>query len=164
MLLATGEMVTGTSKGKLRAQNKRDRRRQLLQQAESSQWRTHMGQGEPWQTITGGEDHPGNKGMAPRGRARAHPAGNLLHEWEQYGCPTMTGKEWTRAEVEAAIERGPHASALTPEAIEHFRVEIVEKVAAGQAQVVAWDDIASSPPGQLKVSPVAAIPHKSKAY
>jgi hypothetical protein len=30
--------------------------------------------------------------------------------------------------------------------------------------MVAWDDIKDDPPPQLKVSPIAAIPHKSKAF
>ncbi len=66
--------------------------------------------------------------------------------------------------MEAAIERGPHASALTPEAIEHFRLEVAGKVATGQARVVEWDEIRNNPPEQLKISPIAAIPHKSKAF
>jgi hypothetical protein len=35
---------------------------------------------------------------------------------------------------------------------------------AGQAQIVVWDDIKDNPPPQLKVSPIAAIPHKSKDF
>ncbi len=64
----------------------------------------------------------------------------------------------------AAIERGPHESALTPEAIAHFGVEVAEKVKTGQATVVDWEDIRHNPSEQLKISPIAAIPHKSKAY
>ena len=47
---------------------------------------------------------------------------------------------------------------------EHFRLEVNEKVAAGQARVVDWDAIKHCPPHQLKILPIAAIPHKSKAY
>ena len=42
--------------------------------------------------------------------------------------------------------------------------EVTDKVAQGQACVVLWDDIKDNHPCQLKVSPVAAIPHKSRAY
>jgi hypothetical protein len=45
-----------------------------------------------------------------------------------------------------------------------FEVEVRDKVAKGQACVVLWDDIKSNHPRQLKVLPVAAIPHKSRAY
>jgi len=76
----------------------------------------------------------------------------------------MTGKNWTRAEMAAAIARGPHESALSQEAIQHFTDEVKEKVACGQARVVNWDDIKCNPPPQLKISPIAAIPHKSKAF
>ncbi len=34
----------------------------------------------------------------------------------------------------------------------------------GQAQTVLWDNIKNNPPQQLKISPIAAIPHKSKAF
>jgi hypothetical protein len=37
-------------------------------------------------------------------------------------------------------------------------------VTAGQAQIVGWDDIKDNPPPQLKVTPIAAIPHKSKDF
>ena len=30
--------------------------------------------------------------------------------------------------------------------------------------MVLWDDIKNGPPSQLKVLPIAAIPHKSKAF
>ncbi len=62
------------------------------------------------------------------------------------------------------IERGPHKSALEPNALTHFAEEVADKVAKGQARVVLWDDIKQHHPQQLKVSPVAAIPHKSRAY
>jgi hypothetical protein len=41
---------------------------------------------------------------------------------------------------------------------------MAEKVRTKQARIVAWDDIKDDPPRQLKISPIAAIPHKSKAY
>ena len=78
-------------------------------------------------------------------------------------CPAQTGRPWTVDEITAAIDRGPHESALTPEAITHFSTEVAEKVASGQAILVKWEDIRNNPPEQLKISPIAAIPHKSKA-
>ena len=76
----------------------------------------------------------------------------------------MTGKDWTLGEMEAAIARGPHQSAREEGAIQHFEDETREKVSVGQARVVLWDDIKHAPPAQLKISPIAAIPHKSKAF
>jgi hypothetical protein len=74
------------------------------------------------------------------------------------------GRDWTLSEIQLAINRGPHQSALEPEAIAHFKVEVRDKVEKGQARVVIWDDIKSNHPHQLKVSPMVAIPHKSQAY
>ena len=45
-----------------------------------------------------------------------------------------------------------------------FATEVADEVAKGQARVVLWDDIKHDHPKQLKISPVAAIPHKSRAY
>jgi hypothetical protein len=42
--------------------------------------------------------------------------------------------------------------------------EVREKVANGQARVVLWDEIKGNPPPQLKISPVAMIPHKSRQF
>ena len=66
--------------------------------------------------------------------------------------------------MEAAIRRGPHASALSPEAIAHFHAEVQEKVANNQARLLVWDNIKTNPPPQLKISSIAAVPHKSKAF
>jgi hypothetical protein len=74
------------------------------------------------------------------------------------------GRDWPLAEIQAAIDRGPHQSALEPDAIGHFAKEVPSKVNRGQARVVLWDDIKSNHPRQLKVSPVAAISHKLQAY
>ena len=38
------------------------------------------------------------------------------------------------------------------------------KVECGQCRVVMWDDIKDDPPKELKISPIAMIPHKSKPY
>jgi hypothetical protein len=63
--------------------------------------------------------------------------------------------------MQAAVDRGPHRSALTDDAIAHFRNEVDDKVKSGQAKLVAWDSIKDNPPTELKISPIAAIPHKS---
>jgi hypothetical protein len=64
----------------------------------------------------------------------------------------------------AAVERGPHVSALQPEAIEQLKTEVAEKVRVGQCRVVEWDNIKDDPPEQLKISPLAMIPHKSRQF
>jgi hypothetical protein len=102
--------------------------------------------------------------MCPSGRALANPAAGLLSEWANLGCPTQTGQPLTKKEIWAAVARGPHWSTLSPEALAHFASEGAEKVRTKQAHIVAWDNIKDDPPRQLKISPIATIPHKSKAY
>ena len=162
ILLATGHLVTGADTDKLRLQNKR--RRHALQdtQAHGTFWTTHTGTAIlPSQDI---RPTTYRNEMCPAGIATIHPASAVLTEWSQMGCPTRTGKPWTKSVMWEAVERGPHKSSLSPEAIAHFAEESAEKVRVGQAKLVRWDDIKDNPPPQLKVSPIAAIPHKSKAF
>jgi hypothetical protein len=66
--------------------------------------------------------------------------------------------------MQEAVDRGPHWSALSDEAIAHFQAEVAKKVKMGQATLVAWDSIKDSLPVELKISPIAAIPQKSKQF
>ena len=66
--------------------------------------------------------------------------------------------------MHAAVNRGNHESARMPDAIEAYQEEIQEKISSGQARVVLWDDIKDNPPEQLKISPLAMIPHKSRKF
>ena len=88
--------------------------------------------------------------MVPQGLTLKHEAAGI--------------RDWTLAEIQAAINRGPHKSASEPDTIAHFAQEVADKVAMGQARVVLWEDIKANHPRHLKVLPVAAIPHKSRAY
>ncbi len=63
-----------------------------------------------------------------------------------------------------AVAWGLHKSALSPEALAHFAEEAAEKVRLGQARIVNWDNIKNNPPKKLKILPIEAIPHKSKAF
>jgi hypothetical protein len=96
--------------------------------------------------------------------ALLHPAADLLKEWATYGCPTNMGKPWMPDQMQAAVDRGPHQSALTNDTIAHFRNEVDEKVKSGQAKLVAWDSVKDNLLAELKISPIAAIPHKSKQF
>jgi hypothetical protein len=102
--------------------------------------------------------------MCPTGLALVHRAAPTLQEYAMYGCPAKMGKPWTKAEIWEAVKRGPHVSALSVEALEHFKEEAPKKVAMGQATIVDWDTIKDDPPPQMKMLPIAAIPHKSKAF
>jgi hypothetical protein len=63
-----------------------------------------------------------------------------------------------------AVRQGPHQSALLPEAIAHFANKFAEKVRTKQDRIMAWDNIKDNPPRELKISPIVAILHKSKAF
>ena len=66
--------------------------------------------------------------------------------------------------MQAAIDRGPHVSALIPQAAHQLDLEVADKVKNGQARLVHWNDIRSNPPPNLKISPVAMVPHKSRPF
>jgi len=53
---------------------------------------------------------------------------------------------------------------MSADAITHFGAEVSEKVKSGQAKLVAWESIKDNMPPELKISPIVAIPHKSKQF
>ena len=63
-----------------------------------------------------------------------------------------------------AVIRGPHNPALSEEAIDHFSAEAKEKVTSNQARLVCYKNFKGNFPTKMKVSPIAATPHKSKAF
>jgi hypothetical protein len=99
--------------------------------------------------------------MAPSGPALAHPAAPLLLELATLGCTVTNADVWMMEMFEAAIHKGAHPSALIPEAAKQLREETLEKVAQGYARLVTWAAIKHTPPKMLKISLIAAIPHKS---
>jgi hypothetical protein len=68
------------------------------------------------------------------------------------------------AEMQEAVDRGRHRSALSNKAIARFKEEVKEKVKISQAKLVAWDFIKDNPLVELKISPIMAIPHNSKQF
>jgi hypothetical protein len=102
--------------------------------------------------------------MAPSGPALEHPAAPLLLELATVGCTAAIDGNWTLEMLEAAMERGAHPSALIPEAATQLREETLEKVAQGYARLVSWASLKNNPPKNLKISPIAAIPHKSRGF
>lgn len=106
--------------------------------------------------------------MIPRGKARTHPAGPMLLQYARDGCPVDVGRVWTNDEITAAAHRGPHVSALLPEAIAMMYVEAQAKVDEGFAEIIYLDEIehllGSEEWRQLKISPLAMVPHKSRKF
>ena len=102
--------------------------------------------------------------MAPSGRALEHPFAQTLLEYARNGCPADTGEQWTMEQLEAAIKKGAHPSAQEPEAARQLINETLEKVEQGFARLIPLEDLKKDPPKNLKMSPIAAIPHKSRGY
>jgi hypothetical protein len=161
--LESGARISGLNKRQLRRENKKRRQQKQMEQAEQTYWSIYKGDFElpeakeelkSWRNM-----------MCPRGLALHHPAAAKLSQYYAMGgCPTNTGKNWSKEQKWAAVERGPHVSALNPDAIKQLKTEIADKVKVGQCKVVLWDDNKNDPPPQLKISPLAMIPHKSRNF
>ena len=80
------------------------------------------------------------------------------------GCFVKTGRNWTKEEIHAAVIRGPHHSDLEEESIAHFPDEAKGKVASNQSRLMCYKTFKGDLPTKMKVSPIAAIPHKSKLF
>ena len=102
--------------------------------------------------------------MWPRGIATQHPAAALLEDYSSNGCPVYLGEPWTLDHIIKAIKRGPHVSAKEQIPAKVLREETLEKVREGYAKVVKWGDIKHDVPTNLKISPIAMIPHKSRLF
>ena len=102
--------------------------------------------------------------MWPSGLALKHQAAKLLQQYSELGCPVDCGPPWTSQHITAAVKRGPHISAKSPQAQACLRQETTEKLAGGYAKLLKWKDIKNSIPTNFKISPIAMIPHKSRQY
>ena len=160
--LADGNRVDGSNKRQHRRENKKKRLEKQEQQPVQSYWRHFDGQFSIPVPKQAPKQWKGQ--MCPTGLALHHPAAAELLKYATGGCPANTGQPWTKAQMQEAIDRGPHVSALEQDAIEQLAEELKQKVKIGQAELVLWDSIKDNPPEQLKISPIAMIPHKSRKY
>jgi hypothetical protein len=87
----------------------------------------------------------------------SHPFGAQLASWTT-GVSVDCGDEWSREAVELALARGPHPTAIAPDAVSLVLKDIGYQVKAGFTEVVFWDEIRNDLPAHFKVSPVAVIP------
>ena len=102
--------------------------------------------------------------VLPRAQALQHTAAPLIQSYVTEGCPTDCGPDWSKDHILAAIRKGPHASALAPAALAALHEETIDKVKNGYAKIIRFGDIINDTPPKLKISPVAMIPHKSRAF
>ena len=104
--------------------------------------------------------------MMPSGPALHHPAAPMLQAFGTFGTPVENTCTWTLEELDEAIEYNAHPSARTKEAAAELYKETQDKVAQGFAKVIPWRLLRQEYKNKrhLKVSPIAAIPHKSRSY
>ena len=102
--------------------------------------------------------------MDPQQLCMTHPAAPLLQSYANSGCPVDCGPNWSLDHIQLLLKQGPHISGKNTKAITFLRQETSTKVQQGYTRVVKWGDIKHNHPPQLKLSPVAMIPHKSKAF
>ena len=91
----------------------------------------------------------------------SHPFGPELKQWEK-GVAVDCGVDWSREMIEVALQRGPHPSAKTPDAIQLFKEDIAYQVNGGFCDVILASELMKNPPANLKVSPVAAVPQANR--
>jgi hypothetical protein len=99
--------------------------------------------------------------MRPAAWVDLHPFAPTLHEWEK-GVPVDCGKDWSRETIGLAIAKGPHASALTPDARKLVLEDVAYQVDAGFSRIITWDSIKDNPPAKLKISPLAVVPQTNR--
>ena len=102
--------------------------------------------------------------MWPRSFAVDHPAEKILTGYAVDGCPVNCGEDWSEDRIRKMVLHGPHKSATGKDAIIALHEETEAKIAKGFAKMVKFGDIKDKLPKNLKISPVACIPHKSKKY
>ena len=102
--------------------------------------------------------------MWPRTHSLHHAAAPLLQGYATNGCPVNCGNPWTQEQIEAALQKGPHSSALTQEARKSLRSETLDKVEQGFVHILKYREIKKNMPKHFKISPVACIPHKSRQF
>jgi len=160
--LSSGSPVVGHGARRHRRENKATRKGLQEAQEQVSYWSQYSGGGTiptPLPNPTGWRGQ-----MCPQNLALHHPAAATLLQYATGGCPVLSGQPWSLHEIEAAIARGNHASALSPAAVAFHASQLEVKLAEQQCRVVAWDEIKHNHPAQLKVSPLAMVPHKSRAF
>jgi hypothetical protein len=91
----------------------------------------------------------------------SHPFGAQLASWTT-GVAVDCGAEWTREAVELAVARGPHPTAIAPDAVALVHEDIEYQVKAGFTEIVFWDEIKDNLPAPFKISPVAVIPQTGR--
>jgi hypothetical protein len=99
--------------------------------------------------------------MQPQPLSEVHLFVPTLHKW-RHGIEVDCGPNWSWENVEAAVARGPHPTASTPDAIALFKEDIAYQVKASFCNVMWWEDIRKLRPVNIKILPVAVVPQVGK--
>ena len=102
--------------------------------------------------------------MEPTGPALAHAFAPTLQQYADTGCPTSVSDSFNLSQLEEAIAYGAHLSARNPKAAAALHLEVQEKVKQGYARLIPWEHLKKALPPNMRISPIAAIPHKSRDY
>ena len=142
-MLSKNKKVTVTTTNALCKGNQKKNHSRKEEQGLQSYWSTHERNFFPAEMPPPGK-HQNN--MCLSGLAVHHPAYKMLLKYATGGCPVKTGLNWTKEEINAAVMRRPHESALADDAIAHFSTEAKVKVASKWAGLVLYDDIKGKTP------------------
>ena len=63
----------------------------------------------------------------PLGDALLHNTAPLLLQYARAGCLVDCGRNWTKEDIQAAVAKGLHVTALTVEAAKQLHTEALEK-------------------------------------
>ena len=121
------------------------------------------------ETQSKSNPHVPTRGLMYPGKiAQSHPAGPLLKKFGTEGCPVDILDDWTLEQLDEAVKYGAHPSAETPEASQALRTEALEKVDQKFSKLISWKKlrklIVEGRKRHTKISPIAAIPHKSRLF
>ena len=97
----------------------RTKKRRIAKQLEQEPvdwWKHHRGEFSIPTPKSGPKVYKGS--MCPSRLALHHPAAEKILQFATEVCPARTGKPWSKEQMEEAIARGPHVSALEKEAME----------------------------------------------
>ena len=69
-----------------------------------------------------------------------------------------------KSEMAVVVQRGPHPSERTPNAIAALREESTEKYEEKKFRLISWEGVQENPPPQLNIPPGEEIPHKRQKF
>ena len=123
--LNSGLPVTGKTTNKLRVENRHHRRAKQGLHNPGSRWTQHTGNFVVPKKLK--KQPPDAVTMHPAGLGLHHPEADHLFQCAKKGCPMETGKDCNQDMIQSAVDRGPHKSAMTPEAMAYIQLEAYDK-------------------------------------